>query len=72
MKCPTCGGEIAGGKLKRICARCFQPIARDHRWEFNVHGQAQHRCCEFPEHISREAKEAVVNREMPLFDEVTT
>lgn len=69
MNCPTCGAEIAGGKLKRICSRCFLPISRDHKWEFNAHGQCQHKHCDDPRFQSAEEKAAVVNREMPLFDE---
>lgn len=72
MICIACGQVIPSGKRRRICCLCYQPILATHKYRLNDNSQTQHKCCEFPEYASREAKEAVVNREMPLFDEVAT
>jgi hypothetical protein len=71
-RCPTCGQTVSSSnRPRRICVLCQQPITTRHKWRLNASMQCQHRCCEYPEHRSREAgEEASKLKETPLFDQL--
>lgn len=59
-------------KPKRCCSLCHMGIKVTDKWKFGDDDRPQHKNCADPKYESLEQKEKQLNREMPLFDEVTT